>query len=756
MFSRKKLPVAIAALLVCSGAWADEPVKVAQMTEAEAESANVLLMAPVVVTATRQEQNSFDLPVSIDAVSGETLREGQLQVNLSETAQRVPGVVVNNRNNPAQDLAVQIRGFGARSAFGVRGVRLYADGIPLTMPDGQGQTGTFNLDTAKRVEYLRGPFSALYGNSSGGVVQIFTQDGPDEPVLSGGLTFGSYDTRRATLGFAGDNDGFNYVLNANTYRSDGYRDQSYTRRDTVHGKFGFDLGEATRLTIVATALNQPDNEDPQGLNATQLKQDRKQANPGALKFDTRVNRRHEQVGATLEHRLTADDTLRLMAYYGQRENEQYQSISIAAQRDDRNGGGVATIDRDFWGTDLRWDHKGKLGEMPWNFTVGLNYDRMEDDRKGYENFTSNAPFGTLPAGRDCGNTLSQIVCGVKGNLRRDETNIATNFDQYLQAAIDFTSRLSVSAGVRHSRVKFENDDRYIVDSGYSNSNPDDSGSVTFRETTPVIGAVFKVTDTFNLYANAGESFETPTFVEMAYKSTGSGLNLDLMPAKSRQYELGAKWMLGETTLLNAALFRIDTDDEIMVQQQSGGRTVYQNVNSSERRGFELSLDSRFANGVSAYLGYAYLDAEFTSDFTTCKPFSLTGATFCNATNPAHIELIRSGADIPGTYKHTLFGEVAWKHQPSGFSTALEVKAMSKTYVAFKREYGQADGYATVSWRGGFSQKVGDWRFGEFLRIDNLFDKEYVGSVRVGDLNGSYYEPAPGRTWLLGINASYQF
>lgn len=745
----------------------------------EIELHNALRLAPVVVTGTRIEQNSFDLPMSIDSVDGETIREGQLQVNLSETAARVPGVVVNNRNNPAQDLAIQIRGFGARSAFGVRGVRLYQDGIPLTMPDGQGQTGTFNLDTAKRIEYLRGPFSALYGNSSGGVVQIFTEDGPDEPTLSGGITFGSYDTRRGSISFGGDNDGFNYIVNANTYRSDGYRDQSETRRDTFHGKFSFNLGEATKLTVVATALDQPDNEDPQGLNAQLLKENRKQANPNSLKFNTRVNRSHEQIGATLEHMLSENDTLRFMTYYGQRDNEQFQSISINGQRNDLSGGGVATIDRNFGGVDLRWAHKGLLADMPYNFTVGTNYDRMKDDRKGYENFSANAALGKIPrliGGEvvDCGMTLNgqPIICGVKGNLRRDETNKVNNFDQYMQAAIDLTPRWNLSAGVRHSRVKFENNDHFILDTpnppppnlGYPGENGDDSGSVTFRETTPVIGAIFKATDTLNLYANAGQSFETPTFVEMAYTSTG-GFNLDLKPAKSNQYEFGAKWMAGDSTLINASVFFIDTRDEIVVQQQSGGRTVYQNVKDSERKGFELSMDSALAQGFNAYLAYTYLDAEFTSDFTSCRPFA-DGQTVCLPNDPASFppslpansggEIIRSGADIPGTYKHTMFGELSWRHRPSGFSTALEVRANSKTNVAFKSEYGKASGYAIASWRGGFNQKKGDWKFSEFVRVENLFDKEYVGSVRVGDLNGNYYEPAPTRNWLLGLNASYQF
>lgn len=746
MLDRTPLFLAIAASLASAPTWAEE----------DADT----IAAPVVVTATRVEQNSFDLPMSIDAVDGETVRAGQLQVNLSESAVRVPGVVVNNRNNPAQDLAIQIRGFGARSAFGVRGVRLYADGIPMTMPDGQGQTGTFNLDTASRVEYLRGPFSALYGNSSGGVVQIFTEDGPDKPTLSSGITFGSYGTRRESITFGGDKDGFNYIVNANTYRSDGYRDQSFTRRDNLHGKFTFNLSDTTKLTVVATALDQPDNQDPQGLTAAEVKADRKQANAGSIKFNTRVSRSHEQVGATLEHQLTADDTLKFMAYYGQRDNEQFQSIPISAQRDDRHGGGVATIEREFGGIDFKWTHQGKLAEMPYNFTVGMNYDRMEDERKGYENFTSNAAFGALPANRDCGNVASNIICGVRGNLRRDETNLARNFDQYVQAAIDLSKKWNLSAGVRHSKVRFENKDHFMGnfynEAPIARTNPDDSGSLTFSETTPVIGAIFKVSETFNLYANAGESFETPTFVEMAYQATDPGLNLNLKPATSRQYEVGAKWLAGSTTLINAALFKIDTDDEIVVLQQGGGRTIYQNAKSSERQGFELAIDTRFSNDLTGYLAYTYLDAEFTSAFDSCKPFSLTGATFCNPSTPSHIERITSGTDIPGTYKHTLYGEVAWQHKPTGFSTAVEGRLFSKTYVAFKPEYGSADGYATFAWRGGFKQKLGDWKLNEFVRVENLFDKDYIGSVRVADLNSSYYEPAPGRTWLLGLNASFEF
>lgn len=741
-----------------------------------------LNLSPVVVTGTRIEQNSFDLPMSIDVTDAEQIQDGQLKVNLSESAARVSGVVVNNRNNPAQDLAIQIRGFGARSAFGVRGVRLYADGIPMTMPDGQGQTGTFNLDTASRVEYLKGPFSSLYGNSSGGVVQIFTQDGPKVPTVSAGISFGSYNTTREyiTAGTSGEN--FDAIFNLNTYKSDGYRDQSDMRRDNFHGKINFKLNEDTKLTIVATALDQTDNGDPQGLTAAQVRANPKQANPNSILFNTRVTKRHQQIGATLEHKLTENDTLRFMAYYGNRDNEQYQSLSVYSQLDDRSGGAVPVIARKFGGIDTRWTHNGIWNDHAYNFTVGMNYDHMEDDRKGYQNFISSlapadmrsnfAPTSPIYNRTTCGSSStageSPIVCGVKGLLVRNEINTVSNFDQFIQGAFDINPKWTVNGGLRHTKVKFNNDDKYTNQDIYTwtgsnktestpRTNGDDSGSITHQKTTPVVGTIYKLTDTFNIYANAGESFETPTFAEMAYKATdgSGGLNLSLKPAKSRQFEVGIKTLIGESTLLNASVYKIFTDDEIVVQQQGGGRSVFQNIDKSERKGFELSADSRLGNGFSTYLAYTYLDAEFKSDFQSCKPFTGT-QVFCSATDASHIETIKSGGKIPGTYKHTFFGELAWRHLPSGFVTALEARAMSNTIVAYDSGYGQAHGYGLAAWRASLTQNINKWKFNEFVRIDNLLDKEYVGSVRVGDLNSNYYEPAPGRTWLMGLSASYMF
>jgi iron complex outermembrane receptor protein len=701
-----------------------------------------------VVTATRVEQNSFDVPASIDVTDREVIQDGQGKMNLSETAVRIPGVIVNNRNNAAQDLAIQIRGFGARSSFGVRGVRLYADGIPMTMPDGQGQTGTFNLDTASRIEYLKGPFSAMYGNSSGGVVQIFTKDGPKDPTAEGAFTFGSYNTFRESVTVGGTEGNVNYNLNASTYKTDGYRDYSNLRRDLMHGKIKIDLSDSTKLTVVATTLNQPDSLDPQGLSASDLATlGPKAANPKSLEFKTRVTKRHEQVGATLEHKLSENDHLSFMAYVGHRFNSQFQSTSVFSQKIGSfptSPGGVAEYNRDFGGTDIHWTHKGSLVDLPYQFVAGVNYDRMNDDRQGYENFVRSSG-----SSNSCSNI--SVTCGVKGALRRNENNIAFNFDQYMQGNIDLTKKWSVSGGVRNSRVNFKNEDHYIAA-----DNPDDSGSVTFKKTTPMLGTLYKLNDSINLFANVGKSFETPTFAEMSYKLSGSGLNFDLKPAESDQYELGIKAALTPSTLINASIYKINTKNEISLAQQSSGRSVYQNIPTSERKGFEVALDSKITNDVRGYVAYSYIDAKFTSSFNACRSFALTGGTTCVASTPSNIEKIASGAEIPGTYKNTLYGELAYKYDPLGFSGAVEGRAFSKTNVAFNETYGKASGYAVAAVRGGFTQKVSNWNINEFLRVDNIFDKNYIGSVRIADLNGSYYEPAAGRNWLMGINASYAF
>lgn len=654
--------------------------------------------APVVVTGTRIEQNSFDLPMSINAISGDELRDAQQQVNLSEVAVKIPGVVVNNRNHAAQELSITSRGFGPRSQFGIRGIRIYSDGIPLTMPDGQGTTGLFNLDTADRIEFLRGPFSALYGNSSGGVVQIFTKNGGPDNELSSSAFYGSYGTHRESLTFSGKKDQLDYVLNASHFETDGYRINSAYKRDVLHTKVGLQLSSDTKITLVATDFNQPNARDPGGLTLAELNANPRNARTFAISKNLHKDTKNTQAGVIVDHRISDTDSVKAMSYYGTRKNLQFLYNDTASG-----------YDRDYGGIDVSWTHKGQLAGKPLNFTVGSNYDNMEDDRYRYT-----------------ATSVGVIVSG--STLATSEINKAYNVDQYVQAEWKFHDQWDLHAGVRHSRVTFDNTDK--LNHAYDQKK-------SYDKTSPVLGLVFKVSPTFNLYANAGQGFETPTFVEQAYNLpvNPTGNNPNIQPSTSENYEIGAKAFLTESTLLNLAVFNVKTKKEIVVDS-SDVVTVYKNAGDTERSGLELSIDSDLGNNLKAYLAYSYLNAEFKDAFTTGS------------------NSILAGNKIPGTYRDRVYTELSWKHPASGFSTAVEGIYSSKTYANDTNAV-TVGNYGMFNWRGGFTQKVNNWSLSEYVRVDNVTNKFFVSSVKVNDAS-RFYEPGLPRNWAVGVNASYSF
>lgn len=703
--SVSKWSLPLCALVACCGL----PAAQAQTAESE-----------VVVTATREAQPSFDLPVSVDSVGRRRIHDGQQLVNASEALVRVPGVVAQNRQNYAQDLQVSIRGFGARSTFGVRGVRLYTDGIPATMPDGQGQLSHFDLGSAQRIEVLRGPFSALYGNSSGGVIAIFTEDGKPGTALESGVALGSYGTRRAALKVSGANARADYVVSANDFRTDGYRNHSAARRDNFNGKLRFAVDDASQLTLLLNSVYLPEAQDPLGLSRAQFDADPRSVDPAALLFDTRKTVRQTQAGLAYQRRLSGDDALHAVVYRGHRDITQVLSIPVGAQIPATSAGGYVDLGRDYWGTDVNWTGHGTLAGSPLQVTAGMSYDNLDEARTGYENFIGSE-------------------LGVRGALRRDEDNRVYNFDQYLQAQWRPGTRWLLMAGVRHSSVRVHSSDHYITA-----GNGDDSGGTDYGDTTPVAGVTYSLTSDINLYAAYGEGFETPTFNELSYRSTSgteTGLNFALKPSRSKHYEAGLKARLGGHTRFDLAVFHVDTRDELAVLANAHGRSVYQNVGRTRRNGLEASLRSRFDNGIGIELAYTLLRATYADDFTAC------------AGTPCTNIVVSAGNRLPGVPVSSLFGELSWRHAPSGFSMALEVRSQARVYVNDVNS-DAAPAYTVVNVRAGFEQKFGAWKLQEFARLDNIGDRRYAGSVIVNDSNGRYFEPAPGRNTFVGVTAGY--
>ncbi|XQA78231.1 TonB-dependent receptor family protein [Xanthomonas sacchari] len=653
----------------------------------------------------------FDLPASLTTTGlGDSDRLG---IQASEALVGVPGLLARDRQNYAQDTQLSIRGFGARSAFGVRGVRLLLDGIPATMPDGQGQLSNFNLFGSERVEVLRGPFSALYGNSSGGVVQLWSADGqPDDPWRLRSA-IGSHGTAALSAQALGQQGDVHYNLAATHFSTDGYRDHSHAERTTFNAKIGIDLAPGRRLDLLLNALEAPDAQDPLGLSRAQVAADPRQATAAAGQFDTRKSARQVQAGAIFTQQVD-QQTWRLMGYAGRRDVTQYLSVPVGAQSNPLNAGGVIDLDGDYGGLDARWAWQGELGGRPFQFTVGANADRQQQHRTGYENFV--------------GSTL-----GVKGRLRRDQQDRVENVDQFAQAWWQFAERWSLLAGLRHSQVRFRSNDAYIV-----GRNPDDSGRTDYAATTPVAGLVFRVTDDLRLYASAGRGFETPTFNELGYRRDGgAGLALDLDAARSQNLELGAKWRNAAGARWDAALFRATTEDELAVASNTNGRSTYRNIGRTRRQGAETSLTLPLGASAQLQVAYTWLQATVRQAYLTCASSGCATPT----------AVVAAGTRLPGVPQQQLFAR--WQWQPRAWQFAVEGVAAGDTVVNDLASEA-APGYALLNLEAARRWTTAHGTLRTFARIDNAFDRRYIGSVIVNDGNGRYYEPGPDRSYTVGL------
>jgi len=675
------------------------------------ETTDTLVLEPSVVSGSRSEARSFDLPFSVDSIDREQISDGQLGINASEVLTRVPGLVVQNRQNYAQDLQISSRGFGARSAFGVRGLKLITDSIPASTPDGQGQAATFNLDTAERIEVLRGPASTLYGSNAGGVIQVFSRDGVGRPRIGAETLIGSDGLSRNHLTAEGEADGVGFVLDASRMDTYGYRDHSAARRDQTFAKLNFKPDEDSKLALIYSSLEQNGTQDPLGQAWETYKADPRSVATNALDFNTRKSIDHQQLGANYE-RYFGDSTLQTTVYAGKRRVVQYLAIPRGPQSNPNNSGGVVDFDREFHGGSVRWLQpvEGVSGDL--RLVFGLDYDQSRDDRRGYENF-------------------SGVSNGVKGNLRRDEIDTVTSLDPYAQATWTI-GHWTLQGGLRYSTVEVDVDDKYIV-----GANGDDSGTKRYEKATPSVSVGYAFTPDLNGYVSIGKGFETPSQAELAYSQGNAGFNYSLEPSESTQYEIGLKARVARDTRINAAIFQINTDDEIVVLENRDGRTSYQNAGKTLRRGFELGVESQFTEQWSAALAYTYLAATYDSRFV------------------AGNNSIDKGNDLPGVPRTTLFGELAWK-PVDGISTALEGLYRSKVYVEDTNTEKAAPSYAMFNWRTRFEQNFGPWKTHQTLRLDNLLDRQYVGSVIVGDGNSRFYEAAPGRSWYAGAGIEYQF
>jgi len=676
--------MAMAATLTPSAAWAQQPQR---PDTAHADSMRAVLLPPVVVSVTRSPTAAARVPFAVAVIPEREIARGRPMLGLSEALVTLPGVYIADRHNPSQDDNLSIRGFGARAAFGVRGVKILLDGIPQTLPDGQGQLSNVELAAVRSIEVLRGPSSSLYGNAAGGVISL-TSDSTTPVAVTPRMRVesGAYGMWKGYGAVALPLAGGGLDVAGTRLVSDGFRahSQASTWRGSV--RYHAALSERTRLTAQLLAADSPRLQDPGALTAAEADTSPAAANPRNVTADAGKAVTQEQAGLSLVHGAAGGGSLQL-ALFGVRRNLD-NPIATTHIRLGR------------WAYGVRASAVRPLapGGLPLVLTAGLDAQWQRDDRL---------------------NLTLDLTDTTRNQLER-----VSEVGPFLEARADLTRVVTLTVGARYDRVAFRVDDRYLADG-------DDSGSRVMAAPSGSAGLTLDLAPAARPYVSVSTSFETPTTTELANRPTGpGGFNPDLQPEQAVNYEAGVRGAVPGIGEYSLSAYQADVRDELIPFEVPGdpGRRFYRNAGSARHRGLELGVTLRPGARLTVVGAYTYSAFRFV--------------TFRTATDTL------DGKTIPGVPAH--YGHVSVRYDwGAALWTALDATASSRLYADDANTVPIA-GWHTIGVRAAWEGRAGPWRVAPFAAIQNLLDARYIGSVSVNAQFGRFFEPAPGRNAYVGI------
>ena len=662
------------------------PVPWAQETETDA-------LEQIVVTATRIESAVRDVARSISLVNKDRIQNATQQLGLDEVLAGVPGLYMQNRYNFSQDLRIAIRGFGLRSSFGIRGIKIFVDDIPETLPDGQAQIDSIDLGSAERIEVLRGPASSLYGNASGGVISVVSELGGSEPFVEAKIGVGELGYEKYQLKAAGQLDRIDYLFNASHQNFAGYRAHSSSSGDLINSKVRWNISDRDSLTIVFNHTDQPDERDPGGIDAAQAEAEPRSARAQNVLFNAGEELSQQRIGLVYRSDRMGGDLL-LRNYYVWRD---------FANRLPFVGGGSVGLERFFYGAGAQYSLT-ELGSGRLNLILGFDVERQDDDRRRFDNNQ-----------------------GVLGSLVFDQQEQVDSNGIYVQGHYKFGSAWAVNAGLRYDDLQYTVTDRFLADG-------DDSGRRNFSEVSPSASVSYR-TGLGTVFASYSSSFETPTTTELANPDGSGGFNQTINPQTADNYELGFR---GANQILGYELtfFQIDLQDELVPFELAAfpGRTFYSNAGSSSRSGVEMATSWVLGGGLSADVSYTWSEFEFDSFVDD------DGNDF-------------SGNSLPGLPRH--FGYVGLHYESgTGISATLESVYSGKLFANTANTV-SVPGYVVTNFRVSHEFTRGRWKLRPYLGINNLFGERYNSNIKINAFGGRFFEPAPVRNLYAGIVVRFE-
>lgn len=641
----------------------------------------------IVVSANQQQQAWLNTAAS---VSVKTLPDAGLLIDSGQLLQGIPGLQVDSRANFAQDTRLSLRGFGSRSAFGIRGIYLQQDGIPISAPDGQGQLSSVLLDNIGQIEVLSGPLAVLYGNGAGGVISLSTRE--QIPGGFGSSIAASEQQQQYQLRLNQQAERYNWQVAAKHFETDGFRPHAAARKQQLQAGWQQLLTDELTLKLNINWAKDPRLQDPLSLSVAQWRNDPTQTATQAELFDTSKTTAQRQLSATLQH--SGQAPWQIALWQGKREVN--QRLAFTGEAISSAGGDIA-LERDYYGINAQ-----KKWQLTHTFSslLGGAWVKSDDLRRGYVN-----------------------QFGQRGELRRDEVNLAENRDLYWRFSYQPHSALSIDGGLRYSELHYQIRDNFIQP-----GNPDDSGDKSYYQQAAAIGLNYRFAEQWSWFISTGNGFEAPTLAELAYKPQGTGLNLALEASQNQQWESGIKYQ-GQTSSASFSLFSIRSNDELLVASSNNGRTSYRNAGNTARDGIELNLKQQLTTKLAHELSLTLVDARFQS---------------------AELKDKR----LPGVAKTDAYWQL--RLQPSmQLPVYLEWRTLYRSRIATTDNNTEfAPAALTFDASLYAKQQLSRWQLNYWLKVDNLTDRDNVGAVVVNQANGRALEPAPGRQLSGGLSMDY--
>ena len=668
-------------------------------------------LPPTTVSVTRNELPLTKVPLSIHSVDRAQISRAKPTWGLDEALANVPGVFVANRYNFSQDQRISIRGFGARSAFALRGIKVLVDGIPQTLPDGQGQLTNVELGEIDRIEVLRGSASALYGNASGGVISIWTKP-HDVAHVNEEARFvtGRFDQRSGRSWNKWQTTtsmrigGGSALLTVSRLDYQGERDHSAADSRVLNARVQLRMGSRWSLAVVTEVGDNPRADNPGSLTLAELRANRDTVpllnrNRNAGKDVTQF-----QTGATL-HRTMTNGGEAAVTIFGLTRNLKNPITTT-----------YIDLDRVDYGARASVTYPMPIGSLVHRLTAGFDFQRQRDDRKNF-NYLNTPGDSAKP------DTVRSL----------DQLEHVTENGPFLQSALELSPRTTITAGLRYDWVKFAVQDRLVTTTP---PNPDDSGDRLMHAASGSLGIAVNPSTGATLYANIGSSFETPTTTELANSASGAGgFNPALKPQHAWNYEIGARGSLGQRLGYTVAVFQADVRDALIPYELAAPRFYYRNAGSTRHRGVELSGAVSIVPGVNLNAAWTYAHYRY-------RRYSFSTGTVVHTLD---------GRALPGIPQHWL--NLLVRAQPAALRGAwaeLQQSYSSGYFVSDTLSTRAAPWWSTTV-RAGWEGKAGGMRLAPFVGINNAFNHLYVSSVVINAARDRFYEPAPGRNIYVGLS-----